>query len=101
MARAIDPMGSFLEGYREQQLKRSAEEIPHILQATDVLDLFANKRVASMTMFEISSQLMIRPQEAKRLVADLANRKLVSIQSTPDGNDLVTVTERGKLFIEK
>lgn len=101
MARAIDPMGSFLEGYREQELKRAAENVPRILQATDVLDLFAKKGVDSMTMFEISSRLMIRPQEAKRLVADLANRKLVSIQLTPDGNDLVALTERGKLFIEK
>lgn len=100
MAKPVGSMGPFLEGYREQEQKRAAEK-PRAPQATDVLDLFARKGTDRLTLFEISSQLMIAPQEAKRFVDELSTRKLVSIESTREGNDLVTLTKRGKLYTEE
>ena len=101
MAKPVGSMGPFLEGYREQEQKMSAERATHVREATDILDLFAAKKVEDMTLFEISSQLMLPPRDTRKFVDELARRRLVSIEPTKEGNDLVTLTKRGKLYIEE
>jgi predicted transcriptional regulator len=101
MAKTIGSMGPFLEGYREQEQQMSdIRMVSEKADAVDVLDLFTLREVNRMTMFEISSLLIVRLPEAKRLVDQLAAKKLVSIKSTGKGEYLVELTERGKLYLE-
>ena len=101
MAKPVGSIEPFLEGYREQQQKQEVITSSKLVQATDVLEQFAIKKVNSMTIFELSSELMITPQEAKKLVEELSSKKLVSIEPGREkGNELVALTQRGKLYIQ-
>lgn len=101
MAKRIGSMEPFLEGYREQQQKQEVKKSSKLVQATDMLDQFAIKKVNSMTIFELSSELMIISQEAGKLVEELSSRKLVSIEPGREkGNELVMLTQRGKLYLQ-
>ena len=101
MIKPSGSMGPFLEGYRGQEQKVEAGRVTHIPQATDVMDVFAMKKAEHITMFEISSKLMIPPQEARRLVDELAGKRLVSSEVSSEGNDLVVLTKRGKIYIQE
>lgn len=101
MKRSSGSLGDFFQGYRKKEQEIQAQDVRPVPQATDVLDLFARKKVEHLTMFEISSQLMLSPQQAGDLVKELVNRRLVSIESGEKGNDVVELTKRGKVYIQE
>ncbi len=101
MSRPVGSMGPFLEGYREQEQKMRAEKASRIPVDTDILDLFAETGINSITVLEISSRLMIPPRVAIDLAIQLEARKLVSIKPGKDRAEWVELTERGKLYISK
>ena len=100
MAKSSGSLGPFFEGYREQTKKSWAQQTPRIPQAIDILDLFVETGVKSMTLLEISSQLMISKWEARKLAEELVARKLASIRESTEGGYLVELTKRGERFIK-
>lgn len=100
MSNSTGSMGPFLEGYRQEAQKSwSQERRPYMRQATDILDLFADMGVESMTIPELSSHLLVPWAATKMLVNELVERKLLSIMKGKEGESAAVLTKRGKLYI--
>jgi len=92
-----DPMESFLQGYRgESSAKDEVSQKTPTKTVKDVIDLLAKAGPQTMTMFEISSLLIVPNQTAAELVQQLAGLKLVSVTPGERGNHLVALTDQGR-----
>ncbi|MDP2719950.1 MAG: hypothetical protein Q8P44_09020 [Dehalococcoidia bacterium] len=104
MEKEIPSLDAFFRGYEQKQIQKQAEQrFPGPEKepdATDLLNLFAKTGGKDMTVFEITSRLMTYPQRVTQLTLELAEKKLVKVTPGDGGNDLVSLTPRGKVYIE-
>ena len=100
MAESSGSLGPFLEAYMNQKKTMQFQQKAHIPDSTDILELFSEKGVSSMSLLEIASDLYINKLEANRLSGELEKKKIVQIKEVDDNELYVELTRLGKQLLK-
>lgn len=101
MSQPIGSMGPFIESYMTQTQRMHAQRKINIPDAAEVMRLFSERGVKSLSLLEIASNLMIRDMDAKDLSKELERKKLVTFKKMADNEYFVELTRLGNQLIKE